>query len=68
MLLLDDPSGLPGPQPPDLSGYTVGDDPVRWLWIVPITERNRQLARERGSASLVRRLAVEGRSWVVARP
>jgi hypothetical protein len=68
VLLLDDPSGLPGPQPPDLSGYTVGDDPVRWLWIVPITERNRQLARERGAASLVRRLAVEGRSWVVARP
>jgi hypothetical protein len=64
VLLLDDPSGLPGPAAPDLSGFTVDGDPVRWLWIIPISERSRQLARERGSASLVRRLAVEGRTWV----
>jgi hypothetical protein len=64
VLLLDDPSGLPGPDAPDLSGFTVGDDPVRWLWIVPIGERDRLLARERGSSSLVRRMAIEGRSWV----
>jgi hypothetical protein len=66
VLLLDDPSGLAGPPAPDLSGFTVDDDPVRWLWIVPISERHRQLAKERGSASLVRRLAVEGRSWVTS--
>jgi Suppressor of fused protein (SUFU) len=64
VLLLDDPSGLPGPPAPDLSGFTVDGDPVRWLWIIPISERSRQLARERGSASLIRRLAVEGRTWV----
>jgi hypothetical protein len=64
VLLLDDPSGLPGPDAPDLTGFSVADDPVRWLWIVPITERDRQLSRERGSSSLVRRMGIEGRSWV----
>jgi hypothetical protein len=60
------PSGqaLPGPQPPDLSGFTFGGDPVRWLWIVPISERDRQLAKEHGSASLVSRLAAQQRSWI----
>ena len=53
------------PQPPDLSGFTFGGDPVRWLWIVPISERDRQLAKERGSATLVSRLAAEQRSWLV---
>jgi Suppressor of fused protein (SUFU) len=38
---------------------------VRWLWVVPISERDRQLAREHGSASLVKRLAAQNRSWVV---
>ena len=55
---------LPGPQPPDLSGFTFGGDPVRWLWIVPISERDRQLAKEHGSASLVSRLAAQRRSWI----
>ena len=55
---------LPGPQPPDLSGFTFGGDPVRWLWIVPISERDRQLAKEHGSASLVSRLAAQQRSWI----
>ena len=53
MLLLDSPGSLAGPEPPDLSGFTFGGDPVRWLWIVPITEADRQLAKEHGSASLV---------------
>jgi hypothetical protein len=65
VLLLDDPSGLPGPPVLDLSGFAVDGDPVRWLWIIPISERGRLLAKERGSASLVSRLAVEGRGWVV---
>ena len=64
-LLLDSPGSLPGPEPPDLSGFTFGGDPVRWLWIVPISERDRQLAKERGSASLVSRLASQQRSWIV---
>ncbi len=65
VLLLDAPGQLAGPEPPDLSGFTFGGDPVRWLWIVPISERDRQLAKERGSASLISRLAAERRSWVV---
>jgi hypothetical protein len=65
VLLLDDPSGLPGPPVPDLSGFSVDNDPVRWLWIIPISERGRLLAKDRGSASLVSRLAVEGRNWIV---
>ena len=66
VLLLDSPGvlnegGRPAgmvldrPEPPDLSGFTFGGDPVRWLWLIPITERDRQLAatavRRRSSAS-----------------
>jgi Suppressor of fused protein (SUFU) len=63
----DRPPGqtLPGPEPPDLSGFAFGGDPVRWLWIIPISEPDRQLAKEHGSAALVSRLAAEPRSWVV---
>jgi hypothetical protein len=53
---------------PDLSGFSVDGDPVRWLWIVPITEQSRQVAKEYGSASLVSRLAAQGRSWIVTPP
>jgi hypothetical protein len=38
---------------------------VRWLWIIPITERDRQLAKERGSSALVSRLAAQHKSWIV---
>ncbi|HXP53412.1 MAG TPA: suppressor of fused domain protein [Streptosporangiaceae bacterium] len=65
VLLLDEPGGLLGPEPPDLSGYSFGGDPVRWLWVVPITETERLLAKEEGSASLITSLASEGRSWVI---
>jgi Suppressor of fused protein (SUFU) len=65
VLLLDAPGSLSGPEPPDLSGFAFGGDPVRWLWIVPITERDRQLAKERGSATLVSRLVAQHRSWIV---
>jgi len=68
VLLLDDPSELAGPPVPDLSGFSVDGDPVRWLWIVPITERSRHLAKEHGSAALVSRLAAQGRSWIVQPP
>jgi len=34
------PSGLPGPDAPGPSGFSFGGDPVRWLWVVPITEKN----------------------------
>ena len=65
VLLLDSPGGLAGPPPPDLSGFAFGGDPVRWLWVVPISERDRQLAKDRGSAALVSRLAAQHRSWIV---
>jgi hypothetical protein len=65
VLLVEDPSVLPGPAVPDLSGFRVDDDDVRWLWIVPISERSRLTAKEHGSATLVRGLAAEGRSWIV---
>ncbi len=65
VLLLDEPGALLGPDVPDLSGFTFAGDKVRWLWVVPITERERLLARERGSASLVTQLAAQRRSWVV---
>jgi Suppressor of fused protein (SUFU) len=65
VLLLDDPSGLVGPDVPDLSGFSFGGDPVRWLWVIPISERERLVAKERGSASLVTELAAQRRSWIV---
>lgn len=65
VLLLDDPAKLLGPDVPDLSGFSFGGDSVRWLWIVPITERERLLAKERGAASLVTQLAAQRRSWVL---
>jgi len=65
VLLLDSPGALAGPPPPDLSGFAFGGDPVRWLWVVPISERDRQLAKEHGSATLVERLAAQHRSWIV---
>ena len=66
VLLLDDVAPLAGDSSgiPDLSGFAVGDDPVRWLWVIPITERTRVLAKERGSASAVTRLSAEGRTWI----
>jgi hypothetical protein len=65
VLLLDAPGALPGPPPPDLSGFGFGGDPVRWLWIIPITERDRQLAKERGSAALAGQLAARQQSWII---
>ena len=65
VLLLDEPAGpmgLPGPEAPDLSGFSFGGDPVRWLWVVPISEEERLIAKEQGSASLIaaaRRAAAE---------
>ncbi len=67
VLLLDDPSPLLGPEVPDLSGFSFSGDPVRWLWVVPITERERLLARERGAKGLVTQLAAQRRSWVTGR-
>jgi hypothetical protein len=66
VLLLDRPGSLIGPDVPDLSGFSFGGDQVRWLWLVPVTDRERVLAAERGPASLVTHLAAQRRSWVVS--
>ncbi|WP_051301553.1 suppressor of fused domain protein [Actinomadura rifamycini] len=66
VLLLEDPARLEGPAPPVLAGLTVQDDPVRWLWLVPISAEDHRFARAEGSEALVRRLAREGRTWVVS--
>jgi hypothetical protein len=64
VLLLDDPSLLPGPEVPRLDGFRASNEPVRWLWLIPINERERRLAMQRSSASLVTQLAAQRRSWV----
>jgi hypothetical protein len=65
VLLLDDPAELTPEQPgPDLSGFRVGEDSVRWLWVVPITADERALAAKEGSTTLLRQLTKAGRSWV----
>ncbi|OLT38244.1 hypothetical protein BJF79_27765 [Actinomadura sp. CNU-125] len=66
VLLLEDPARLAGPTPPALTGLTVQGDPVRWLWIVPITGEEQRFAKSEGSDALVRRLAREERAWVVS--
>ena len=66
VLLLDEPAALLGPEVPELSGFTFGGDPVRWLWVIPISERERLMARERGAARLITQLAAQRRSWVVS--
>jgi hypothetical protein len=65
VLLIDDPNRLEGPDAPDLTGYSFGGDPVQWLWLVPITEEERQFGKQEGPDALIERLASEGRSWVV---
>ncbi len=65
VLLLDDPAKLLGPEVPDMSGFSFGGDKVRWLWIVPISQRERLLAKERGAGSLITQLAAQRRNWVL---
>jgi len=65
VLFLDNPGMLLGPDVPDLSGFAVAGEPVRWLWLIPITNRERLLAQSRGSSSLVNQMASQSRDWVV---
>jgi Suppressor of fused protein (SUFU) len=64
VLLLADPGRLIGPEVPDLSGWTFRGEPVRWLWVIPVTNRQRLLCQQRGSASVVNQMAAQRRSWV----
>ncbi|WP_067964955.1 suppressor of fused domain protein [Nocardiopsis trehalosi] len=68
VLLVSDPAALPGAEghlPPDTSGLTFHGDPVSWLWIVPITRPEHLFAKEHDSATLIDKLAAEGRGWVL---
>ncbi|MDN3356593.1 suppressor of fused domain protein [Actinomadura sp. DC4] len=65
VLLLDDPNRLAGPDAPDLTSFSFGGDPVQWLWLVPVTEDERQFGKQEGPDALIERLARDGRSWVV---
>jgi hypothetical protein len=38
---------------------------VRWLWVMPITEQERLVAKEQGSSHLIAQLASQRRSWIV---
>ncbi|MQA05533.1 MAG: hypothetical protein GEV07_23380 [Streptosporangiales bacterium] len=64
VLLLDDPTLLPGPPAPDLSGHAIFGDPVRYLWLVPITDDDLAVAKTDGRDRLLARLRAAGRSWV----
>ncbi|MFB4299915.1 suppressor of fused domain protein [Actinomadura sp. NTSP31] len=66
VLLLEDPGRLNGPAVPALTGLSVDGDPVRWLWLVPITGEEHRYAKSEGSDALIRRLAQQGRSWIVS--
>jgi hypothetical protein len=65
VLLLDNPNRLEGPNAPDLTAFSFGGDPVQWLWLVPISEEERQFGKREGADALIERLAREGRNWVV---
>ncbi|RNL84748.1 suppressor of fused domain protein [Halostreptopolyspora alba] len=68
VLLVADPTPLSeegSMRPPDTSGLTFHGDPVRWLWIVPITHSERLFAREHDTTTLIDKLAAEGRNWVL---
>lgn len=65
VLLLDDPGRLGGPLAPQMSGFDFGGDPVKWLWLVPITDEERRYAKEQGSDALISSLSQRDRSWVV---
>ncbi len=81
VLLLDSPGSLPGPVPPELSGFAFGGDRVRWLWVVPSPNATgswpRSMARPAwsngsrrrtgaGSSGPSGRGSADGRSCVVA--
>ncbi|GII61771.1 hypothetical protein Skr01_18560 [Sphaerisporangium krabiense] len=47
ILMLDTVPGLP-----DMSGFAFGGDEVRWLWLIPLTDHELQIAAERGHDAL----------------
>jgi hypothetical protein len=73
VLLLRDPPAYvsgslfkPGLSPaPALAGpVDLAADPVTYLWVMPVSAREREIAQERGPSELVQKLARDGRGWV----
>lgn len=71
MLLCDPPAdgkrGLKhrGQAAPDLSGVLDrSGDPVTYLWVVPLSEGEVELAEQGGSAAVIREMRRRGRGWV----
>ena len=65
VLLLEDPARCSARRSLTCPASRSAARPVRWLWVVPITERERLLAADRGAVSLINQLAAQRRSWVV---
>ena len=59
VLLAEDP-----PQVPQLALPAYRDDTPKILWMIPITESERELAMRHGSAELLRRLSESDQGWV----
>lgn len=59
MLLWEDPPGAPAIELPPFE-----DEAVRLLWMVPITESELELLREKGADALKERLVAGGAGWV----
>lgn len=56
VLMLAEPPGFP-----DMSGFAFGGEPVRWLWLFPLTEAELRFTAEQGHEALAARLAVRHR-------
>lgn len=56
VIMLAQPPGLP-----DLSGFTFGGEPVRWLWLLPLSDQELRLAADRGHEILTERLVAQNR-------
>ncbi len=56
VLMLAEPLGFP-----DMSGFAFGGEPVRWLWLFPLTEAELRFTAEQGHEALAARLAVRHR-------
>jgi hypothetical protein len=68
VMLINSPAVMGGLPAPDLSGFTFGESRsrVRWLWVVPVTAEECDLADEQGSAALIRVLDREAGDRYVA--
>lgn len=67
VLVMDNPEALRGPSSPELRESEFRGDPVRWLWIVPLTADECTTARCDGSDALMDQLRLSGRTWIATK-